>query len=298
MKRVIVLVAPPDGPALTDRHIAAVSEALGPAGIALGAPDWLASGRAAEIPVEGDTPPTRESVAAALDGAAVDVAVLPAEGRRKALLVADMDSTIITVECIDELADFAGIKTEIAAVTERAMRGEIGFEEALAERVARLKGLSTDFLERAFAERVMLTPGARELVQTMRAHGAATVLVSGGFTFFAERVGRAAGFDEVRANDLEIDGNHLTGTVARPILGAEAKLATLTEKQRALGLESAATMAIGDGANDIPMIEAAGLGVAYRPKPKTAAAGHAVIHHGDLTAALFFQGYRAGEIVT
>jgi phosphoserine phosphatase len=225
------------------------------------------------------------------EAARVDLCVQPWEGRRKRLLVADMDSTIIGCECLDELADFAGVKAEVAAITERAMRGEIGFEGALTERVAMLKGLPLSALEHCYAERVRLNPGARTLVRTMAAYGARCVLVSGGFRFFTGRVAAEAGFHADRANSLIDDGAALTGAVGLPILGREAKLAALNEEAAALGVPLAETLAIGDGANDLAMIQAAGLGVAYRAKPLVAAEAHARIDHADLTALLYFQGY-------
>ncbi|MDR3511120.1 MAG: phosphoserine phosphatase SerB [Caulobacteraceae bacterium] len=232
----------------------------------------------------------------ALGEAAADLCVQPWEGRRKRLLVADMDSTIIGCECLDELADFAGVKAEVSAITERAMRGEIGFEGALRERVAMLKGLPLAALERCYAERVRLNPGARTMVATMAAHGARCVLVSGGFTFFTSRVAQAAGFHDQRANVLIDDGaGGLTGEVGHPILGREAKLSALNEEAAGLGASAAEAIAIGDGANDLAMINAAGLGVAYRAKPLVAAEADARIDHADLTALLYFQGFRAEQ---
>jgi phosphoserine phosphatase len=201
-----------------------------------------------------------------------------------------MDSTIIGCECLDELADFAGCKAQVAEVTAKAMAGEIPFESALAERVALLAGLDLAVLQRAFDERVRLNPGAARLVRTMTAHGARCVLVSGGFDFFTGRVARAAGFVAHHANRLIDDGARLTGAVAQPILGREAKLAALRDEAAALGLQPADVVAIGDGANDLAMIEAAGLGIAYRAKPLVAARADARIDNGDLTAALYFQG--------
>ena len=221
----------------------------------------------------------------------LDVVVQPSLGRAKKLLVADMDSTMITVECIDELADYAGIKAEIATVTEAAMRGELDFEAALDARVALLRDLDASAIDRCRTERVRLMPGAKPLVRTMKAHGARTVLVSGGFTVFAEPVAAEIGFDVAIANRLGIAGGRLDGTVARPIVDAATKLATIEAERAALGLEVADTLAVGDGANDIPMIRAAGLGVAYHAKPRTAAAAGARIDHGDLTALLWAQGY-------
>jgi phosphoserine phosphatase len=237
----------------------------------------------------------RQEAAAAVAELPVDWALTPVEERRKKLLVADMDSTIINVECLDELADFAGIKDEIAAITERAMRGELDFEPALIERVSKLKRLALDALRRTYDERVRLNPGAASLVKTMAAHGARCVLVSGGFTYFTTRVAKAAGFHADRANVLLDDGQALTGEVARPILGRAAKLEALMSEAAALGISASDALAIGDGANDLDMIKAAGLGVAYRAKPIVAAEADARIDHVSLEAALFFQGYRRSE---
>jgi phosphoserine phosphatase len=239
--------------------------------------------------------PLRLAAKDALGEAPADLCVQPWEGRRKRLLVADMDSTIIGCECLDELADFAGVKAEVSAITERAMRGEIDFEGALTQRVAMLKGLPLRALARCYDERVRLNPGARAMVATMAAHGARCVLVSGGFTFFTTRVAREAGFHDQRANTLIDDGATLTGAVGRPILGREAKLDALSAEAAALGVSAAEALAIGDGANDLAMIEAAGLGVAYRAKPLVAARADARIDHADLTALLYFQGYRAEQ---
>jgi phosphoserine phosphatase len=233
----------------------------------------------------------REDLERALEGLAVDLAVQPTAGRKKRLFLADMDSTIIGCECLDELADFAGVKAEVSAITERAMRGEIGFEAALTERVAMLKALPTSALQRCYDERVRLNPGARTLVRTLRANGVRCVLVSGGFSFFTERVAAAAGFHSQRANRLVERGDLLTGEVEAPILGREAKLAALREEAQALNIDLALTCALGDGANDLAMIEAAGLGVAYSAKPVVAAQADARIAHADLTALLCFQGY-------
>ncbi len=220
----------------------------------------------------------------------VDAIVQPFGLREKKLLVADMDSTMITVECIDELADYAGIKAEIAAVTEAAMRGELDFVAALDARVALLRDLDASAIDRCRAERVRIMPGAKALIRTMKARGARTVLVSGGFTVFAEPVAAEIGFDIAIANRLGIAGGRLDGTVGRPIVDAETKFTAIEAERVALGLEVAQTLAVGDGANDIPMIRAAGLGVAYHAKPKTAAAAAARVDHGDLTALLWAQG--------
>jgi len=226
-----------------------------------------------------------------------DVNLVATPARRKKLLVADMDSTIINVECLDELADMAGLKPQIAAITERAMRGELEFEAALKERVGMLKGLKLDALERTYAERVRLNGGAKSLLATMRKNGAHTMLVSGGFGYFTARVAEAAGFHVERGNTLIDDGAALTGEVGMPILGREAKLTALEEGVAANGLTFADALAVGDGANDLAMIQKAGLGVAYHAKPVVAAAAGAAIHHNDLTALLYLQGYKDDEII-
>ena len=247
---------------------------------------WVEPGEALDIQFGRDPAAARET----LEGQGYDVVVQPAEHRRKKLIVADMDSTMITVECIDELADYAGIKAQVAAVTEAAMRGELDFGEALDARVALLKGLDEGVIERCLAERVKIMPGAKGLVQTMRGWGATAILVSGGFTRFAEPVAAQIGFDRAIANVLEVADGKLTGTVAKPIVDASTKLATLSAAALDLGLLPAETLAVGDGANDLAMITQAGLGVAYRAKPVVAAAAGARIDHNDLSALLFAQG--------
>lgn len=273
----------------------AVEIAVAGTGAAVGEPDLLGP-NAADLPVASEFPALiRERAEGALASRRVDVCVQPVEGRRKRLLIADMDSTIINVECLDELADFAGVKAQVSAITERAMAGELAFEGALRERVAMLKGLGLDALQACYDERVQLNPGAATLVRTMAAHGARCVLVSGGFTFFTGRVATAAGFHDNRANTLIEEGGALAGLVGEPILGREAKLAALQEEVAALGVTPAAALAVGDGANDLAMIGAAGLGVAYRAKPIVAAQADARVDHADLTALLYFQGYRREE---
>ncbi|HMJ28665.1 MAG TPA: phosphoserine phosphatase SerB, partial [Xanthobacteraceae bacterium] len=217
--------------------------------------------------------------------------------RRKKLLLADMDSTMIEQECIDELADYAGLKAHVARITERAMRGEIEFEPALRERVALLKGLPVSVVDEVLQKRITPTPGGRELVATMRAHGAYTCLISGGFTLFTGAVARMLGFQEHRANELIVQDGKLTGEVKEPILGRAAKLATLIELRESFDLDDIDTLAVGDGANDLDMIQVAGLGVACHAKPAVAAAAAARIDHGDLTALLYAQGYRRDEFV-
>lgn len=289
----LVFVAPPeDKPAYREALLmlgrVALSRKLPPPEVLSGweSAQWIYPAIDAEL---------RDEVAKAVAGLPVDWALTPVAGRRKKLLVADMDSTIINVECLDELADFAGIKAEIAAITERAMRGELEFEPALRERVSKLKGLALSALQRTYDERVRLNPGAATMVRTMAKHGARCVLVSGGFTFFTARVAEAAGFHANRANVLLDDGAALTGLVQEPILGRAAKLEALTSEAAALGVTPQDALAIGDGANDLDMIKAAGLGVAYRAKPIVAAEAHAKIDHMSLETALFFQGYRREE---
>lgn len=275
---------------LSRADVESACAALAGVGAVPGEPAWIDEGIAADIPFGRiDRAAARAVLEGLVPGA--DVVVQPRAGRAKQLLVADMDSTMITIECIDELADYAGIKPQIAAVTERAMRGELDFEAALDARVALLKGLAASAIERCYAERVRLMPGACALIRTMKANGARCVLVSGGFTVFADRVAAAIGFDRAVSNTLGIDGHVLSGTVARPIVGAAAKRALLIEEREARGLAPTATLAVGDGANDIPMIEQAGLGVAYHAKPRTAAAASARIDQNDLTALLYAQGY-------
>jgi phosphoserine phosphatase len=256
---------------------------------------WIDEGDAADI-VFGFAPDVaRRTLEGAFDG--VDVVVQPLEGREKRLLVADMDSTMITVECIDELADYAGIKPQIAEITEAAMRGELDFAAALDARVALLKGLDAGAIERCRAERVRLMPGAVTLVRTMRGRGATTILVSGGFTAFADPVGAEIGFDRVIANRLDVSDDRLAGTVGKPIVDLVTKKRTLLEERAEHGLADAATMAVGDGANDLAMIGVAGLGVAYHAKPIVAQAAAARIDHNDLTALLWAQGIARREWV-
>jgi phosphoserine phosphatase len=294
MELVLTLVSPASG-ALPAAE-AAVDQALARAGLSVKAHEPLGPG-AVDVYLDGELGAVRKLALDALAHHATDAAVQPIAHRRKGLLLADMDSTIINVECLDELADFAGVKAQVAEITERAMRGELEFEGALRERVGMLKGLSLDALQQAYDQRVRLNPGARTLVRTMAANGARCVLVSGGFTFFTRRVGEACGFHANRANTLiEADGA-LTGQVGEPILGREAKLAALKEEAADLGLDLSEALAIGDGANDLAMIEAAGLGVAYRAKPIVAAQADAKVDHADLTALLHFQGYRADQFV-
>ena len=258
---------------------------------------WLSEGKAAEFLFDGDVPAAEAAARRALEGSPVDLLAQDRLGRQCRLLVADMDSTIITVECIDEMAEMLGLKARIAAITERAMRGEIDFPAALRQRAAMLAGLEQDDLERVYRERIRLTAGARALVRTMRARGAFTALVSGGFTFFTARVARAAGFHVHQANELVIEDGRMSGKVAEPILDSGAKLAALNRFAADQGLDMADTIAVGDGANDLPMIEAAGLGVAFHAKPIVEEKARARVAFNDLRAVLYFQGYRDEEIV-
>jgi phosphoserine phosphatase len=297
MELVLTLVAPPNAGAFSVnlREVFASVGARGKESRQLDAGD----GAATDVILEADDlVAVRGALEALMADQRLDWCLQPLEGRRKRLLIADMDSTIINVECLDELADFAGLKAEISAITERAMRGELAFEGALRERVAMLKGLPVTALQRTYDERVRLNPGARTLVRTMAANGARCVLVSGGFSFFTSRVAQAALFHAHRGNTLGEEGGLLTGTVGEPILGREAKLEALLEEAAARQLPLSATLAIGDGANDLAMIEVAGLGVAYRAKPIVAAQADARVDHTDLTALLYFQGYSAEAFVT
>jgi phosphoserine phosphatase len=296
MTHVVTLISNPAQAAL-DAGALGVARAVLPGAAE---PRWLDPGIAADIAFSADatnSKATAERVRAALAGHAIDVVVQPEAGRRKKLFVADMDSTMIGQECVDELADYVGRKAHVAAITEKAMRGEIAFAPALRERVALLEGLPVGVVDEVIANRITLTPGGRALVATMRGNGAHTCLVSGGFTLFTARVAALIGFDAHRGNTLEVRDGRLTGAVAEPILGRDAKRATLIALRDRLGLKPEDTLAAGDGANDFAMIEAAGLGIAYHAKPKVANAAHARIDHGDLTALLYAQGYRRDEFV-
>lgn len=293
MSLVATLICNPANPAL-DSTIVEGARAILPSP---GAAHWLFDEVAVDIPFTGseDINAIADRLREARGDLPIDVVVQPQANRRKKLFLADMDSTMIGQECIDELADFAGLKAHVAAITERAMRGEIAFEPALRERVALLKGLPVSVIDEVLKQRITLTPGGRELVGTMRANGAYTCLVSGGFTAFTGKVAAMVGFQENRANTLLAEDGKLTGTVAEPILGREAKLATLRELREAFDIDGIDTLAVGDGANDLGMIQDAGLGVAYHAKPAVAAAAHARIDHGDLTALLYAQGYKRSE---
>ncbi|UGY04704.1 phosphoserine phosphatase SerB [Bradyrhizobium quebecense] len=297
MSLVATLICNPASPALDSTIVdgaRAVLPSPGPA-------QWLFNEVAVDIPFErqdasrDDIKAIEERLRQAHGDLPIDIVVQPRIGRRKKLFLADMDSTMIGQECIDELADFAGLKAHVAAITERAMRGEIEFESALRERVALLKGLPVGVVDEVLEKRITPTPGGRALVMTMRAHGAYTCLISGGFTLFTKVVAEKIGFQENRANQLQVADGKLTGEVVEPILGRATKLATLVELTESFDLDDMDTLVAGDGANDLGMIQAAGLGVAYHAKPAVAAAAAARIDHGDLTALLYAQGYRRDE---
>ena len=280
---------------LADADLSSAQEKLTAAGCTVAATRWIDMGLAADLDFTGDPLAAREALEGRFE--ATDIIVQPAAHREKRLLVADMDSTMITVECIDELADYAGIKEQVAEVTERAMRGELDFAAALDARVALLEGLDESVIEQCLAERVKLMAGARALVRTMKARGGHAILVSGGFTRFAEPVATEIGFDRAIANYLEIAHGKLTGAVRKPIVGSDTKEKTLLAALDELGIGAAESMAVGDGANDLAMIRRAGLGVAYRAKPIVAGAAAARIDHGDLTALLYAQGIPSAEWV-
>ena len=292
-------------PGALDASVAhAAADAVGGRAVA---PDWLAPGRACDITVDtagdlgDDLKSVIESARGAIDGAEADICLQPAGGRRKRLLIADMDSTVVTSETLDELASRAGLKDRIAGITARAMNGELDFAEALRERVAMLKGLPTSAIDET-VEETRISDGARELVATMRTHGAYTALISGGFTEFTSKVRNELGFDLDKANRLNVADGALDGTVGEPILDRHAKLETLTDLSGKFGIPTSAAIVVGDGANDLPMIQAVeaggGCGVAYFGKPQVVAETAVSIRHTDLRSLLYFQGYRDGEIVT
>jgi phosphoserine phosphatase len=296
MSLVATLICHPASPALDSTLVDGARAILPSPGRA----QWLFNEVAVDIPFDDaeDIGIIANRLREARGDLPIDVVVQPEYNRRKKLFLADMDSTMIGQECIDELADFAGLKAHVAAITERAMRGEIEFEPALRERVALLKGLPVGVVDEVLAKRITLTPGGRELVATMRANGAYTCLVSGGFTLFSEKIAQMIGFQENRANQLLVEDGKLSGEVAEPILGRAAKLATLVDLRESFDIDDIDTLVVGDGANDLAMIQSAGLGVAYHAKPAVAAAAHGRIDYGDLTALLYAQGYRRDEFVS
>ena len=290
MTEILTIVAQREATSLTPAILNQIRNAI------RGAPPVVLSpGEAADIPLS--VPLDRIALRDAIGGNQIDAIVTKARGRRKALLIADMDSTIIQGETLDELAAFAGLSERISAITARAMNGELDFKSALRERVAMLKGLNLDALEKTW-QQVRLTPGARELVATMRSKGALTALVSGGFTFFTGKVAAQLGFDIHRSNTLLDDGSALTGRVADPILDRDSKLAALNELAAERGVRLHATLAVGDGANDLDMLKAAGLGIAFHAKPIVAREARAKVDHADLRALLFAQGYKASAFAS
>lgn len=297
MQYVLTIIAPDGNDQLTDVLAASLRHALDGLGAETAKPDWLASNKAVDIAFDGlDPDQAQAAVAKTCTDLELDAVAQPSQNRKKKILVADMDSTIVTSETLDELAAFAGIKDKIAGITKRAMNGEIGFKEALRERVGMLKGLSAATLQQTMDE-TEITKGAEALVRTMTANGAYCALVSGGFDFFTTRVAKKLGFDESRGNRLEIEDGILTGKVLDPIINKDAKLEALMEIASEKCIPLTHTMTVGDGANDLPMIQAAGLGVAYHAKPVVAQAARAQVNFGDLTNLLFLQGYRLDEIV-
>lgn len=294
MTHIATLLADPARPALNDALLAAAQPMLPGAG----SPTWLAEGIAADIPFTAENAALRAltgQIRSRLGGVPVDVVLQTARDRRKKLYLTDMDSTVIEQECIDELADFAGLKEHVARITERAMNGEIEFEPALRERVALLQGLPVSVVDEVIEKRITLMPGGTTLVATLRKNGVHTCLVSGGFTLFTARIAAMIGFDEHRGNVLVVEDGKLVGRVEEPILGKDAKLKTLKELTARFRLKPEDTLVSGDGANDMPMIEAAGTGIAFRAKPRVAENAPARIDHGDLTALLYVQGYRREE---
>ncbi len=298
---VLTLVAAPEAASALASAAAAAMRALVQLGARLDRPDWLAASVACDIAFD-DLPPDqadaicRAAIAQELGSVAIDVLAQPRLGRKKALLVADMEATIIANEMLDELAELRGLRAQVSAITARAMNGELEFEPALRERVALMQNLPESALAEV-AARIRINPGARTLVATMRAQGAYTALVSGGFRVFANQIRNELGFDLAVANELVIEDGKIAGIVREPILAREAKLATLTALAVERGLSLAATLAVGDGANDLPMLEAAGAGIAYHAKPAVAARARLRVDHADLTALLYAQGYRREEFV-
>ncbi|MDP9589838.1 UNVERIFIED_ORG: phosphoserine phosphatase [Shinella zoogloeoides] len=295
MAFVATLVANPSNPVLTPSLAEKAADAVKASGLY-----WLADGIACDIALrdDSDIEAASATLRTVIGDAPVDLAVQEAETRRKKLLIADMDSTMIGQECIDELAAEVGLKDKVAAITARAMNGEIAFEPALRERVALLKGLPVSVIDEVIEKRITLTPGGRELIATMKAKGYYTALVSGGFTVFTSRIAATLGFHENRANILLDADGRLTGEVAEPILGRQAKVDALNEIAARLGISPEEAMAVGDGANDLGMLHLSGAGVALHAKPAVAAEAKIRIDHGDLTALLYLQGYRKSDFVT
>jgi phosphoserine phosphatase len=298
MELVLTLTTAPDQPILDDSLTRHVRNALAIAGGTPGSVDWLAPGIACDIAFTATNAKAAQAAARlSLAGRPVDANVVPAIGRRKMLLVADMDATIVEAETLDELAALAGVADRVVPITERAMRGELNFREAAIERVALLKGQPASIIDQALAG-LRYTPGGKTLVATMRANGAYCALVSGGFDAFTGKVAETVGFDRSEGNHLILADGRLTGEIREPILGKDAKRVLLEEMAAARGIGVDAAVTVGDGANDIPMLQAAGLGVGFRGKPLVKASVPVSVDHGDLTALLYLQGYRAAEFVT
>ncbi|MBB4441162.1 MULTISPECIES: phosphoserine phosphatase SerB [Rhizobium] len=295
MALVATLVANPSNPVLTPEIAERAAGAVKASGLY-----WLADGIACDIALRDgtDAQAAEANILAVISSAPIDLVIQEQETRRKKLLIADMDSTMIGQECIDELAAEVGLKEKVATITARAMNGEIAFEPALRERVALLKGLPISVVDEVIAKRITLTPGGPELLATMKSKGHYTALVSGGFTVFTSRIAATLGFDENRANTLLEDGGILSGFVAEPILGKQAKVDALNEISARLGISPEEAIAVGDGANDLGMLHLAGAGVALHAKPAVAAEAQMRINHGDLTALLYIQGYRKTDFVT
>ena len=289
MTNIITLVAGERAPPITNELVNEVRDQL-----SAGEPTWLAEGFACDLPSQVDLEHLQKLARNSDASKVLDIFVQPRTNRRKRLLLADMDSTIVTGETLDELAKYAGLKEEISEITAKAMRGELDFESALHARVSMLKGLSEDALQRTWQE-IQLTAGARELVQTMSANGAHCILISGGFSFFTDRVAKKVGFHEAFANQLLIEEGHLTGLVQQPILDKNAKLTTLEKTILKLNIDRSECIAVGDGANDIPMITAAGIGVAFHAKPLVEKHAPAIVRYGDLTTLLYMQGFKKHE---
>jgi phosphoserine phosphatase len=287
MDSVFIIMAAPGSGAIGTRVVETIRDLGG------GAPHWLSLGDALEV----EAFPRVPELLVELKRLPIDAATVSIHNRRKRLLVADMDSTMIHQECIDELGAVAGLGERIAAITAKAMRGELDFEGALKERVALLKGLDAGVIQKVISERITLMPGGKTLIATMKAHGAYTALVSGGFTAFTSHVAAVLGLDEHRANTLLIENNTLTGKVAEPILGQQAKLDGLRDIAKMRGLETADAIAVGDGANDLAMLSEAGLGVALHAKPHVQESSLIRINHGDLTSLLYLQGYRRDQFL-